>query len=336
EGDTANDVGAKIGALSASNPATGSGIASWGTLTDAGANWTVNAWRNKWIEITSGTGVGQVRLIHSNTATVVTTTGRWDTVPDSTSDFKIFDVTARVTGSDSGADTTPVRANGFLVQSGQKGVFIKRLLVNYTVDANIKADTNGGVTVDSCHSRNSVWMLWATAGAQFSALRVASTNVQVASGGFHCLIEGGAFAPEIMGSRFTGDDAAVCVLVRSGSACTGLYWCYGSSASTAILKVSENGSVIITGSMDMNGKNNADDTKVTTDVLFCNTGGAVDVSDVSGTTNGSKVYNSGGWGVRGTQGGVCALASLFTFGTAGEANVSGDRSPAAALGGGTT
>lgn len=91
------DVAAKLGTLSAANPV-GNGSAGYGTLTDSGAAWTVNAYRNKFVEITSGLGSGQIYPIHANTATVVTIVGRWETVPDTTSNFRIFTPATRVTG----------------------------------------------------------------------------------------------------------------------------------------------------------------------------------------------------------------------------------------------
>lgn len=72
------------------------GIASAGaatTLTNtSGANWATNMWANYQVRIVSGTGVGQVRTIASNTSGatgVLTVSSAWATNPDATSYFVI-------------------------------------------------------------------------------------------------------------------------------------------------------------------------------------------------------------------------------------------------------
>lgn len=59
------------------------------TLTNSTKNWTTNQWTNYQVRITSGTGVGQVRTIASNTATVLTVGTAWATTPDATSVYAI-------------------------------------------------------------------------------------------------------------------------------------------------------------------------------------------------------------------------------------------------------
>jgi hypothetical protein len=59
------------------------------TLTDLGRTMTVNQWAGGTITLTSGTGNGQVKTIASNTATVITTTTPWGTVPDSTTRYTL-------------------------------------------------------------------------------------------------------------------------------------------------------------------------------------------------------------------------------------------------------
>lgn len=59
------------------------------TLTDAGLAMTINEFTGFFIEITAGTGVGQVRTIGSNTATTFTVTVAWGVVPDATSVYKV-------------------------------------------------------------------------------------------------------------------------------------------------------------------------------------------------------------------------------------------------------
>lgn len=59
------------------------------TLTLSTAAWTTNAYTGQIVEITGGTGVGQIRPIASNTATALTLGHNWVTTPDTTSTFEI-------------------------------------------------------------------------------------------------------------------------------------------------------------------------------------------------------------------------------------------------------
>lgn len=59
------------------------------TLTDTSQSWTTNLYSGVYIEILSGTGIGQRRLIASNTADTVTLVEAWQTTPDSTSVYTI-------------------------------------------------------------------------------------------------------------------------------------------------------------------------------------------------------------------------------------------------------
>lgn len=75
----------------ADNPFT-TGTATAGaasTLTDSGKSWPVNGWTNAQVRITAGTGIGQVRTVASNTATVLTTSAAWTTNPDATSVYRV-------------------------------------------------------------------------------------------------------------------------------------------------------------------------------------------------------------------------------------------------------
>ena len=55
------------------------------TVTKASAAWTTNQFANYQIKITSGTGIGQIRTIASNTGTVITVSAAWTVNPDATS-----------------------------------------------------------------------------------------------------------------------------------------------------------------------------------------------------------------------------------------------------------
>ena len=74
------------------NDAYATGLATAGastTLTNSTKTWTVNQWTNYQVRIAGGTGIGQVRTIASNTATVLTVGSAWTTTPDATSVYAI-------------------------------------------------------------------------------------------------------------------------------------------------------------------------------------------------------------------------------------------------------
>jgi len=60
------------------------------TLTDISKAWTVNAYSGYTVRILSGTGAGQTRTISSNTATVLTVSAAWATIPTATSVYAVY------------------------------------------------------------------------------------------------------------------------------------------------------------------------------------------------------------------------------------------------------
>jgi len=72
-----------------------SGTATGGstdTLEDSSKDWGTDTWVNCYVEITDGTGKGQIRRIVSNDATTLTVASSWTTPPDNTSKYRIFGV----------------------------------------------------------------------------------------------------------------------------------------------------------------------------------------------------------------------------------------------------
>ncbi len=59
------------------------------TLSNSAKTWTTNQWTNYQIRIKSGTGIGQVRTISSNTGTQITVSTNWTVTPDVTSVYEI-------------------------------------------------------------------------------------------------------------------------------------------------------------------------------------------------------------------------------------------------------
>lgn len=59
------------------------------TLTNSAKSWSTNMWANYQVRITAGTGKGQIRVISSNTGTVLTVSTAWTVTPDATSVYSI-------------------------------------------------------------------------------------------------------------------------------------------------------------------------------------------------------------------------------------------------------
>jgi hypothetical protein len=68
------------------------------TLTDTSKSWTVNGYAGIAVYISSGTGAGQMRVVQSNTATVLTVGIAWSPALDTTSVYQVFDAVGLVSG----------------------------------------------------------------------------------------------------------------------------------------------------------------------------------------------------------------------------------------------
>lgn len=91
--DSTFTVSANVIARSMDRKTRATGTATGGTsttMTVSGAAWTANQWAGGVLQITGGVGVGQERVIASNTATVLTVTQPFSTTPDATSVFRII------------------------------------------------------------------------------------------------------------------------------------------------------------------------------------------------------------------------------------------------------
>lgn len=69
---------------------TSSGTNTTGTLNDTTKTWTSNQFAGGSIQITGGTGSGQVRHISSNTGTQIVVSQAWATVPNATSTYQLY------------------------------------------------------------------------------------------------------------------------------------------------------------------------------------------------------------------------------------------------------
>lgn len=93
-----------------SNPSVESGTSSGAnghlTLKDTSKAWTVNQFLNHGLQITSGTGAGQCRIVGNNTSTELTLREPWSIHPDATSQYSLY------TGKASANKFVEVRAEG--------------------------------------------------------------------------------------------------------------------------------------------------------------------------------------------------------------------------------
>jgi len=60
------------------------------TLTDTTKTWATDEWKGYYIFIKKGEGKGQLRIISSNTSTILTLASTWTITPDNTSKYQIF------------------------------------------------------------------------------------------------------------------------------------------------------------------------------------------------------------------------------------------------------
>lgn len=113
-----------------------SGTASSGaasSITDTASAFPVDSLAGKYVVITDGTGVGQVRQITTNSATVLTVSPAWATAPDNTSeyivrDYKLsqFGVVSSATAT-GGANTSITRTGAGYTVNGLIGYSVRIL-----------------------------------------------------------------------------------------------------------------------------------------------------------------------------------------------------------------
>lgn len=300
-------------ATSAANPV-GNGVAGFGTLTKTAAGWTVNAFQKLFIEITAGTGSGQKRVIHSNTATVLTIVGTWGTVPDATSHFHIFDCGTRITGSNAGADTTAVRNNAVLIQNGQQSVILDTLKINYCIDGSVDVIQQANCTAQYCTFNNSDRSCNFSQGSTGSVLYCQSNTQGTAD----IYVDTYSSVLNITACRGTG--SATGVQLQIGGAARNLTDCYFGACTVSALYMTFQSFADVEGQTTFDGS--------TSDNILIDTFSAVYFA--SGTTTVSQ--NAGGWGCNCTNGGFGESASGITY----SANTSGTRNPTTGISGGTS
>jgi hypothetical protein len=78
-----------LGSVAQFATGTSTGSNTTTTLNNTGKAWLTNQWANYQVRITAGTGIGQIRMIASNTSTALTVSAAWTVTPDATSVYAI-------------------------------------------------------------------------------------------------------------------------------------------------------------------------------------------------------------------------------------------------------
>lgn len=181
-------VNSTLASGSATGTATGGTAGSgttFGTLLNSGAGFTVNDLTGRFLKITGGTGVGQVKMISSNTATAITIVGSW-TASDATSTYAIQDPGAIIstacnsvasTQAASGANNAAMLIGNNTCAARTNSVGVQGFRLTNAAGIGVLVDDSSGVVLRLMQIRNSA--------AASSGLQVGNTAnaSQVAMGG---------------------------------------------------------------------------------------------------------------------------------------------------------
>ncbi|MBI5588324.1 MAG: hypothetical protein HY889_08175 [Deltaproteobacteria bacterium] len=312
-------------ASSGANPV-GNGSAGYGTLTDTTKAWTVNAYVNTFVEITGGTGSGQIRVIHANTATVLTITGRWDTVPDATSTYRVFTLGTRVTGANAGAETTRVRDFCIKVDNGQKGLVVQRMKIDYAGVSNLAFNApllvlNGSsCDVNTAHlSGGNYWNILATTSSSCSFLACAFTAAVIGD----VEVESNSYCSLIKRCRLTGS-AYMSISANIAGIIYPIYETYVGqvTGSGRGLWIGVQGTAILDAYAEIDSCSGSN--------IFIETKGMLFINSLYGARTTVVSKNAGAWGVQCLTGGTGHFTSGITY----TANTSGTYTPTTQLAGG--
>lgn len=304
----------------------GNGAAGFGTVTKTAAGWTVNAYQNKYVAIEgTGTGNGQVYLVHSNTADTITVVGRWATVPGTANNtLRVWSHGTRLTGADAGAETTPVRQYAVRLRGGQRGVTLSKLKIDY---AGLGANREAPLLVleqsscDVTHCRFQGGNLWNVQVSDASRCGIEySSSLNATVAGIYC--EYGSTVPWL---RF----------FRSSADATGVLTAH--SATVFELRSSYIGSSTGAGIAAQYGSGVSPDAYLEVDAAGSDGIQVTDNSYVQGAASFGavttiRVQNSTGWGLFASTGGIGANVQTFTY----TANASGTYTPVTSTAGGTS
>lgn len=160
-----------IAPVNTTNPPSTSGAATGGTtttITASSPNWTTNMWAGYTVFIKSGTGVGQVATVASNTATTLTFSAM-AVAPDNTSTFILYQgvpnstgtpvagatflppgkYTASYTWANAGGQTIPSSASDVVVITAGKAISttIPGSILNPVLAPTVSSPVDGGSTL---------------------------------------------------------------------------------------------------------------------------------------------------------------------------------------------
>lgn len=151
-----------------------SGAAS--SLTDTTQNFIINSLSTKTIEIIAGLGVGQTRVVLSNTATVINVTIPWAIVPDNTSVYRIGNfipgayvgMIIRIIGGTGNIEQGVIVSNTSITVTVASAwsIAIPDATSQYTIGGyNVYHYTNWKYVVESFDVLKQLWFIWINANA---------------------------------------------------------------------------------------------------------------------------------------------------------------------------
>ncbi len=298
----------------------GNGSAGFGTIQKLGAGRTANQDQGKLLDITAGTGTGQRFVVHSNTTDTWTLTGRWSPLPDASSTFRVGAPTARITGANAGAETTPVRASVFRILGGQTGVVLDTLRLDYATSEIVRiAAAGSAATVRGCQ------VLGATTahGIYVRDYGVATLDT-CACGPANNVVMGIAAADfaQITRCRLTGA-AAYNLVCGSHTVCFDLEQSYLGQSGLAGLYTNSGALINVQGYVEVEGAGS--NGAVADPSSLINTGG------LAGAAATNRMLNNTGWGAAAGASGLILGCSGWTY----SGNTSGTFTPTTLTGGGT-
>lgn len=296
---------------------TGAGSAGFGTLTDTSKSWTTNTHQNKFVEITGGTGAGQTRPIHSNTANALTIVGRWDTVPNGTSTYRIFTLATVDNGSGF--------AHCVKVDNGQKGINLKYLKLTNAGNDNFKGNVlvfNGSsCNLYWCHLESgNYWNIQCATGATGYSEGCVFRNAAIGD----IRVDYGASWTGVKQCRLTGWQNRS-LDASSGGQMFNNYQSYiggGVGAGSVAIYAAMGGGFYTDAYFEVDGSPSHN--------IVIQDNGVVFVNGIYGARSTQVIKNAGGWGIYAVGGGISHWATSVTF----SGNTSGTYTPTSATAGG--
>lgn len=141
------------------------------TLNDDAKSWLDNQWAGRFVEVTLGPGAGQVRKVTGNSATQLTVTEAWSTIPSNQSFYTVrslYQVVVDSTTSTSGSNTLVDNTPGTWIPGQWVGSYVE-----------ITSGTGAGQVrriIDNSPSQLTVDLPWSTSPLQDSGYAILRPN----------------------------------------------------------------------------------------------------------------------------------------------------------------